>query len=355
MNWNLLMKIAVVIGLMATGFSTDGRPAAVSENARMILEYRTQHPGCRWSRDPVWIESVAESTERSAWLLGVGLDTQVLLTQWMVESDFDPAARTGACFGIPQVNQHDLPYYYDQLKKVMPSIPPLAGILKYPDCQIALGVMAFKCKLRDAHGNLWDAVRRYNGGGPAARRYQRDVKRLYRRIFKQLRHVGGTAAPRLGAKQGEHSMIKRIGLAVGLLLTGQLSHVALAEVAQPTTITATPAEKQTIFRDHGKDFARDEWKAVEAQKAAYLVARDKYKQTWVLADVKEASRLAFTSPVAAWPYYNYANHLIENDGDETEAGKALDQAETLMKGFDGPIVEEITGLIARRRKDLVGE
>lgn len=349
--WLTAMIMVILFTLL--GACIRAERAAPSSNAHLILNYHASVVSNDYSQAPGWVEAVCDSTAEWAERLGVGKDTQILLSMWEVESGFSPSAKSPeGCRGITQLRSKDMPYFYSLLKKSVRGLPPLKEIMKYPDYQVALGVVAFKCKLHDANGRTWEAVRRYNGAGPAAEEYRTRVRKVYNRMF---RHVGGTAIPRIGMKKGEGMKTFFLGL---MLAATPMIYATEVPEAQEVSETVT------VLRDHnfkqypcygcpGDPSSVAHIPAiVKAQKAAYQAARDKYKKTWKLADVEEASRLAFSSPVAAWPYYNYANHLIENEGDQEAAEKALRTAESLMKGFDGPIVDEITDLIAARRKNL---
>ena len=58
------------------------------------------------------------------------------------------------------------------------------------DTQCAYGVLEFAMQLRYAHGNVFGAVRRYNGGGAKAQDYARKVFRFRRLIFARPQVVG---------------------------------------------------------------------------------------------------------------------------------------------------------------------
>ena len=122
-----------------------------------------------------------QETERFAEMLGLTLHVPTMLAMWHRESGFSEIKGDDRkSFGITQTLYRDERRWRKFWKKRGLGF----GSLDDPSTQIAFGVAEFSECLRMARGNEFDAVRRYNGSGAAARRHARKVFRTRQVVFK---------------------------------------------------------------------------------------------------------------------------------------------------------------------------
>lgn len=130
-------------------------------------------------------ESIAATKEAAA-LLCLSDQVPTMLAMWVRESDFDPKADDQVLVGFKKrslgVAQTRQSYIRDLREDWMKQGVRL-GAFALPRTQVFLGVMEFRYKLKVSKGNVAEAVRRYNGSGPKARKYVERVSRTRLKIF----------------------------------------------------------------------------------------------------------------------------------------------------------------------------
>lgn len=120
-------------------------------------------------------------TYEAASLLSLTAQVDTLLSMWHRESTYNPAATDpgGDSVGICQTQPKDSVHWRKFWHRRGIKLGPFTDVRT----QIFFGVAAFNQKLKDAHGNVKEAVRRYNGAGPMAQLYARRVLWSRKLIF----------------------------------------------------------------------------------------------------------------------------------------------------------------------------
>jgi len=146
--------------------------------------YAENWPDKRHGR-PGEVLEVGLKTEYYANLLGLDCYGQTMLSQWHRESAYrNVRGLDGKSIGYTQtiIGRQNHWRQFWKLYGVR-----LGGI-RTMDFQVAAGVAEFKEHLDLARGDVWEAVRRYNGSGPRAREYAD-------RVFKTRQVVFGVPPP----------------------------------------------------------------------------------------------------------------------------------------------------------------
>jgi hypothetical protein len=120
-----------------------------------------------------------KETERYAAMLGVQEHVPKMLCMWHRESSYDQKLTDGDSFGMTQVRRR----YWKRLYRFWQAKGVELGSIHDPSTQIAFGVAMYAEHLKLAKGDGWEAVRRYNGSGWRARRYQNRVRITYDIVF----------------------------------------------------------------------------------------------------------------------------------------------------------------------------
>ncbi len=127
------------------------------------VDYLTQR--IKWVRRWNWRLKVPQGA----------LDEQVAL--WIQESKFGLEAGAGHASNFGQVTFGTFPASLALIKRRGFELP------EGPEGEVALAVAAYRLKLSVAKGDIWRAVRLYNGAGPRAQRHLRMVRRWHHEIF----------------------------------------------------------------------------------------------------------------------------------------------------------------------------
>ena len=103
------------------------------------------------------------------------VDEQIAL--WVQESKFGLEAGAGHASNFGQVTFGTFPDSLALIERRGYQLP------EGPEGEVALAVSAYRLKLSVAKGDIWRAVRLYNGAGPRAQRHLRMVRRWHKDIF----------------------------------------------------------------------------------------------------------------------------------------------------------------------------
>ena len=135
------------------------------------------------------MEEAVRSSFEAAKALGITSPSQTdlfistYLSQLMQESSMDPSVKSfDGSAGIAQTLVEDNPQWgrFWLSRKVV--LEPFDESVR---TQVFYGASALYVKLRHSKGDLWGAVRRYNGAGKAAELYVRRVMKIRAVIFKR--------------------------------------------------------------------------------------------------------------------------------------------------------------------------
>jgi hypothetical protein len=142
------------------------------------------------SVQPAFLSEVVHGTEKYAKKLGLSSQVDTLLSMAHRESGFNPYADDGLgkrrSLGFYQTREQ----YREMLYKFWLDRKVRLGPWDSVDTQCAFGVAEFWIKLQASKGNVWEAVRRYNGGGVKAREYAAKVMISRRAIFHRKHRKG---------------------------------------------------------------------------------------------------------------------------------------------------------------------
>lgn len=134
-----------------------------------------------------------QGTEDAADLLCIGDQVDTMLCMWHRESHFDRDAddsplvgQRRRSLGVTQTRADELRRWAKFWHDRDVHLPPFDSVRT----QAYYGVAEFYTKLQLSHGGVFEAVRRYNGGGPKARAYARRVMTSRKAIFKRPYKVG---------------------------------------------------------------------------------------------------------------------------------------------------------------------
>lgn len=148
----------------------DPRPSQV------MADWYEKH----WHRDDGLVLYAGQETERAASYLFIMRHVPTMLCMWHRESQFRAiAGDDGKSWGITQIVRRREAHW----RRFWLNRGIELGSLDDPTTQIFFGVAEFQEHLDLARGNEWEAVRRYNGSGPSARRYARRVFLTRQRVF----------------------------------------------------------------------------------------------------------------------------------------------------------------------------
>lgn len=116
--------------------------------------------------------------------------------------------------------------------------------------------------------------------------------------------------------------------------------------AKSVSATAQVDGSVAVTKDADKAWKKANWQSDKAQWKQYGADQAAYKESWSDEDVAKASADAPTTPCAAWPYINLANHLWDagqSDSDEYQA--AITQAKNIIGDFPGKAADSIRAII----------
>lgn len=130
----------------------------------LVVYYR---PWTGGRTDPVIVKAVKYTIE-AAERLGIETQTDTMLAMWHRESWYDPKAddrklvgKKLRSLGIAQTRAS----YMKKLRKFWLKRGKKLGPFSEIRTQAYFGVAEFYLKLEATHGDVWEAVRSYNGGG----------------------------------------------------------------------------------------------------------------------------------------------------------------------------------------------
>ncbi len=134
-----------------------------------------------------YVRQATAATEEATSTLGLENQADTILAIFHRESCFNPASKgLDDDEGIGQTMHHDRAKWYAFWQERGIHLGPFHEIRT----QAYFGVAEFYEKLGCSGGDVKDAVRRYNGAGPAAQLYAERVMRSRRNIFKRPYHRG---------------------------------------------------------------------------------------------------------------------------------------------------------------------
>ena len=179
------MKYRIILLLLVLAGVAQAKPAA--SPARVMSNWyatfqSTWGPGDKDIVDSDQVFLVGRDTERFARKLNLQAHVPTMLCMWHRESNYDPTLLSPKdCYGVSQLVLTEEPRW----RKFWAKRKVYLGPIDDPTTQVAFGVAEYYRKLRRSRGNVYLAVRRYNGRGPAAKEYARRVFMTRKMVFKQ--------------------------------------------------------------------------------------------------------------------------------------------------------------------------
>lgn len=178
--WKVAVVAMVLFLIPETNAANQQTPVAEQvAKQKLITAYNHAFAGERVNQQ--LLRECVHYTYKYSVMLCIGSQLDTELAMWHVESRFHPSEDDGTSFGISQINPHrekEWRRFWARRHVYLPKITD-------PETQIAFGVAEFQEKLRFTKGNVWTAVRRYNGGGPMARKYARTVFAARKKLFNK--------------------------------------------------------------------------------------------------------------------------------------------------------------------------
>lgn len=153
-----------------------------SSHERLLLRFYGRHYP-KIQRE--YLQEVVGHVDKWAPRAWLGYEKDTFLSMIHRESEFDPTSvdyqprPASSSVGICQVSLELRPYVRRWWKARGYEIGPDGDA----EAEVALGLGAFRIKLDVAKGNVWGGVRRYNGGGPKAQQYARNVFKTRASVF----------------------------------------------------------------------------------------------------------------------------------------------------------------------------
>jgi hypothetical protein len=158
---------ATALNFEGINFDAPNPPGGV-----MAEWYRSNHLDASAGDNEGFIEYVGEETVRAAKMLGIDDQVPTMLCMWHRESNYHvKPGDDGKSFGVTQTLLNKEEHWRTFWKERGVEL----GTLYDPSTQVFFGVAEFSECLKQANGDEFDAVRRYNGSGWKARRYARRV------------------------------------------------------------------------------------------------------------------------------------------------------------------------------------
>lgn len=172
--------------ILLVAMATGAQGGATKEERVLVGFYRKHYPKHEYSVAD--LSTLARSTEKYARLLCLQgeLDTLLALAHREAQCRKDRLGDDGKSFGAYQTLLDDMEEFRGFWKRRGIKLRPVMDL----DTQCAFGVAEFYKKLLVSRGNVWGAVRRYNGSGPMAQRHARKVF-VSRRVIFGRPHVEG--------------------------------------------------------------------------------------------------------------------------------------------------------------------
>lgn len=156
-----------------------GHAKLISSWARRMWANNPPVPAHLVDKDHVL--EVVRLVEESATAHGISWTVRVQLANLVVESKLDPdPPGDGSCVGIGQINPR---YRQEWLKIAVAAGFEIPHSRAFLEDEIRLAGAAFAAHFDAANGDVWDAVRRYNGSGPRALRHKFQVYQTHRGIY----------------------------------------------------------------------------------------------------------------------------------------------------------------------------
>lgn len=183
------LKSAARNSLLAFLLLANSGIGASSGEKRLFAFYAKNYPEIQLE----YLSEVVSDTKRYAKKLCLGGELDTLLSMAHRESHFDMFADTRPVedsFGIYQTRIQ----YEGRLRRFWLNRGVTLGSIEDVETQCAFGVAEFWLHLQAAGGNIWGAVRRYNGSGAAAHRHAKKVF-ISRRVIFGRPHVDGEKVP----------------------------------------------------------------------------------------------------------------------------------------------------------------
>lgn len=175
------MKKLLLVALLSVAGLVNAKPEGSKQEQLFLKFYSKYYPKVQTE----YLREIIRDVEKYDAKLGIPQVTDVFLCIGHREScDFNPYEDDHLPNG-----RHSIGFFQTR-EQYIPDLRGFweeRGITLGPndsvDSQCALGVAEFYLKLHDSNGNLWGAVRRYNGGGPKARQYATNVMISRKAIF----------------------------------------------------------------------------------------------------------------------------------------------------------------------------
>lgn len=159
------MKLLVLGWLLALSMTAH----SATDADRMAEFYKWKvHPKI----DPELVRYAGQETFRFAHLIKLTDEhARIMLCMWHRESAYNQKASDAKVVGMRKRSQgiaQTRRSYFTRLRKFWKDRGVELGSFDDPSTQVAFGVAEFKEKLTQSKGDVYDAVRRYNGGGEGA-------------------------------------------------------------------------------------------------------------------------------------------------------------------------------------------
>lgn len=172
-----MVWIVLSAGYVQDRYSTKPILSDSPPEQKIVEFYKSNYPT---AKGVPFIPETAFWTRYYARKIGTEEHFETMLSMWHRESAFDPKTDDGDSIGVTQTRRR----YFKRLRKQWLKLGVTLPSIKTVQTQCAFGVLEFKQHLGYAKGDEIEAIRRYNGSGWRAKRYQKRVLRSRRIIFQ---------------------------------------------------------------------------------------------------------------------------------------------------------------------------